>query len=118
VHTRSDGPCRWGTIRLPADELSRYVRALSGAEFAVPQFVARWQPPPAARRELRQLHQAAIRNAEIRSGVFIHNFSQRVSAPGASRGITYKRSGGFRGFLGMRLKSPLQTATKKKVDAA
>src|SRR5271166_2504258 len=69
VHARTDGPCRWGTIRLPARELARYGRALSGAGFAVPRFVARWQPPTAARRELHQLHKAAIRAAEIRSGV-------------------------------------------------
>src|SRR5271169_3926998 len=70
VHARTDGPCRWGTIRLPARELARYGRALSGSGFAVPQFVARWQPPPAARRELRELHTAAIRAAEIRAGLF------------------------------------------------
>ena len=69
VHARTDGSCRWGTIRLPPRDLARYGRALSGAGFAVPQFVARWQPPPAARRELRELHQAAIRAAEIRAGL-------------------------------------------------
>jgi AraC-like DNA-binding protein len=68
VHARTEGPCRWSTIRLPALDLARYGRALSGAGFAVPQFVARWRPPPAARRELHQLHRAAIRAAEIRSG--------------------------------------------------
>jgi AraC-like DNA-binding protein len=71
VHARTDGPCRWGTIRLPARELTRYGRALSGAGFAVPEVVARWQPPPAARRELHQLHRAAIRAAEIRAGLLI-----------------------------------------------
>jgi AraC-like DNA-binding protein len=69
VHARTDGPCRWGSIRLPAGELARYGRALRGAGFAVPHLVARWRPPPAARRELRHLHQAAIRAAEIRSGM-------------------------------------------------
>lgn len=69
VHARTDGPSRWGTIRLPARELARYGRALSGSGFAVPQFVARWQPPLAARRELRELHQAGIRVAEIRAGL-------------------------------------------------
>jgi AraC-like DNA-binding protein len=71
AHARTDGPCRWGTIRLPARDLARYGRALSGAGFAVPQFVARWRPPPAARRELRQLHRAAIRATENRPGVLI-----------------------------------------------
>ena len=71
VHARTDGPCRWGAIRLPAQDMARYGRALSGAGFAVPQFVARWQPSSAARRDLRQLHRAAIRAAEIRSGPLI-----------------------------------------------
>jgi hypothetical protein len=31
AHGRTDGPCRWGTIRLPARDLARYGRALSGA---------------------------------------------------------------------------------------
>jgi AraC-like DNA-binding protein len=69
LHARTDGPCRWSTIRLPARELARYGRALSGAGFSVPQCVARWQPPSAARRELRELHRAAIRAAEIRAGL-------------------------------------------------
>jgi len=36
VHTRSDGPCRWDGVRLPAREIARYGRALIGAGFAVP----------------------------------------------------------------------------------
>jgi hypothetical protein len=71
VHARTDGPCRWGTIRLPARDLARYGRVLSGAGFAVPQFIARWRPPPLDRRELHELHQAAIRSAEIRARVLI-----------------------------------------------
>jgi AraC-like DNA-binding protein len=71
VYARTDGHCRWGTIRLPVRDLARYGRAMSGAEFALPHLVARWQPPPAARRELHQLHRAAIRAAEIRSGVLV-----------------------------------------------
>jgi P4 family phage/plasmid primase-like protien len=34
----------------------------------------------------------------------VNTFVQRLSAAGASKGIIYKRSGGFRGFLGLRLK--------------
>ena len=71
VHARTDGPCRWGSIRLPAQDMALYGRALAGAGFGVPQFVARWQPPLAARRDLRQLHRAAIRAAEARSGTLI-----------------------------------------------
>jgi phage/plasmid-associated DNA primase len=46
----------------------------------------------------------------------INNFVQRVRAAGASKGITYKYSGGFRGFVGMRLR-PLGQV-RAKVDAA
>jgi phage/plasmid-associated DNA primase len=46
----------------------------------------------------------------------INNFVQRVRAAGASKGITYKHSGGFRGFIGMRLR-PLGQA-RAEVDAA
>jgi AraC-like DNA-binding protein len=83
VHARTDGPCRWGTIRLPAQNLAGYGRALRGAGFVVPQFVARWQSPPAARRELRHLHQVAIRAAEAGSTAFtdgeaVHGLEQQL----------------------------------------
>jgi hypothetical protein len=71
IHARTDGPCRWGTIRLPAQDIARYGCALTGAGFTVPQFVARWQPSSSACRDLRQLHRAAIRAAEIRSAPLI-----------------------------------------------
>jgi hypothetical protein len=83
VHARTDGPCRWGTIRLPAQDLAGYGRALRGAGFVAPQFVARWQSPPAARRELRHLHQVAIRAAEAGSTAFtdgeaVHGLEQQL----------------------------------------
>jgi AraC-like DNA-binding protein len=83
VYARTDGPCRWGTIRLPAGDLARYGRAMRGAGFGIPYLVARWQPPPAARRELRHLHQAAIRAADIRSaplidGEAVHGLEQQL----------------------------------------
>jgi putative DNA primase/helicase len=46
----------------------------------------------------------------------INNFVQRVRAAGASKGITYKHSGGFRGFVGMRLR-PLGQS-RAEADAA
>ena len=64
VHARTDGPCRWGAIWLPAEELIRYGRALTGAPFSVPPVARCWRPPPAAGRYLRQLHAAAIRVAK------------------------------------------------------
>jgi AraC-like DNA-binding protein len=68
VHARTDESCQWGAIQLPAEEFVRYAEALSGAAFIIPP-VARWRPPRAALRQLRHLHQAAIRTAEARSGV-------------------------------------------------
>jgi AraC family ethanolamine operon transcriptional activator len=68
VHARSDGSSQSGAIQLPAAEFVRYAEALSGAAFIIPA-VARWRPPRAALRQLRHLHQAAVRTAEARSGV-------------------------------------------------
>src|SRR5215469_14210701 len=68
VHARSDGPCQWGAIRLPVDDFVQYGGALRGTTPIVPA-LARWRPPRAALRQLRHLHQAAIRSAEARSGV-------------------------------------------------
>src|SRR5215472_3642611 len=72
IHTRTDGLCRWGAIRLSGDDLAGYGRALTGAEFVVPP-VARWRPPRAALRQLRHFHRAAIRAAEMRSRVLADN---------------------------------------------
>jgi AraC-like DNA-binding protein len=71
VHTRTDGPCRWASLRLPAQEIARYGRALIGAGFAVPATAQLWRPPRAAIRQLRHLHATAIRAAEVRPGVLI-----------------------------------------------
>jgi len=68
VHARTDGSSQWGTIQLAAEEFVRYAEALRGAAFIIPP-VARRRPPRAALRQLRHLHQAAIRAAEARSGV-------------------------------------------------
>jgi len=71
VHARTDGLCRWGTIRLPVEDLIRYGRALTGAPVTVPPVARCWRPPAAAGRCLRQLHAAAIRMAQIRPQVFL-----------------------------------------------
>jgi AraC family ethanolamine operon transcriptional activator len=68
VYARTDGPCCWGAIRIPAEDLAQYARALSGAEFVVPT-AARWRPPRAALRQLRHFHGAAVRRVEARSAV-------------------------------------------------
>ncbi|HUC11458.1 MAG TPA: helix-turn-helix domain-containing protein [Stellaceae bacterium] len=66
LHARTEGVSRWGMIRLPVEDLTRYGRALTGAPFAVSSSVRCWRPPPAAGRELCQLHAAAIRMAQAR----------------------------------------------------
>ena len=68
VYARTRGPCRWGVIRIPGEDLVQYARALSGAEFVVPP-AARWRPPRAALRQLRSFHGAAVRRVEARSAV-------------------------------------------------
>jgi AraC-like DNA-binding protein len=71
LHMRTDGPCRWGSIWLPATELVQYGRTLTGTNFAVPS-AARWRRPrPAMSRHLRHLHSAAIGLVERRSNAFI-----------------------------------------------
>jgi AraC-like DNA-binding protein len=70
-HMRSYGPCRWGSIWLPAVELARYGTALTGAPFAVTS--ARWRLRPATIRHLRHLYSAGIDASERRSSVLIGN---------------------------------------------
>jgi putative DNA primase/helicase len=48
----------------------------------------------------------------------VNTFSQRLQAVGPSRGITYKRGGGFRGFIGMRLRPPGDLGSMADADAA
>jgi AraC-like DNA-binding protein len=71
LHMRTDAPCRWGSIWLPAVDLNRYGTALTGAAFAVPSAARWWRPRPAMIRHLRHLHSAAIGLAETRSRVVI-----------------------------------------------
>ena len=49
-HMRTQGPCRWGAIWFPAQELADYFRALTQCTLAIPPVAQRWRPPPAARR--------------------------------------------------------------------
>jgi hypothetical protein len=68
IHARTEGPCRWGSIRATHEYFAQYCRALSGADVVI-RSAARWRPPRAALRQLRQLHQAAVRRVEVRSDV-------------------------------------------------
>jgi AraC-like DNA-binding protein len=67
MHSRTLGASRWAAIQVSDQQLARYGRALNGAGFVVPP-AARWRPRPAAARQLRHLHRAAIRMAEARAG--------------------------------------------------
>jgi hypothetical protein len=71
LHARTDGPSRWGSIWLPAEEFVRYGRALIGPTFAVPSSARWWRCLRAAGRRLRHLHRAGIRMAEFRPGTIV-----------------------------------------------
>ena len=71
LHMRTDGPCRWGSIWLPAAELAQYGSAVTGAPFPVPSAARRWHLRPATMRHLRHLHSAAIGLVERRSSAVI-----------------------------------------------
>jgi len=71
AHARTDGPCWWGNIRLPAEVLTRYGRALLGAMPALPLLARRWRPAPAAKAHLRSLHAAAVRMAKVHPEILI-----------------------------------------------
>jgi AraC-like DNA-binding protein len=83
LHTRTEGPCRWGSLLLPALDLARYGSALTGAVFAVPSAARTWRPRLAVSRHLRHLHSAAIKAVESRSQAFIgagaaHGLEQQI----------------------------------------
>jgi AraC-like DNA-binding protein len=71
LHMRSDGPCRWGSIWLPAAELLRYGGALTGAALSVPSAPQSWRPWRAIIRHLHHLHSAAIGHIESRSNALL-----------------------------------------------
>jgi hypothetical protein len=71
LHMRTDGPCRWGSIWLPAAELAQYGSAVTGAPFPVPFAALRWRPRPEMMRPLRHFHSAAIGLVERRSRAVI-----------------------------------------------
>ena len=82
VYARTDGPSRWGVIRILAEDLAQYARAMGGAEFVVPP-AARWRPPRAALRQLRHFHGAAVRRVEAHSEVLAdaeaaHGLEQQI----------------------------------------
>jgi AraC-like DNA-binding protein len=68
THMRSAGPCRWGAIWLPAQELARYSKALSGTVFTVSDLTRPWRPPCGSGAQLHRLFCAAIGMARARPG--------------------------------------------------
>jgi AraC-like DNA-binding protein len=78
LHTKTGGPCQWGYILVPYRQVVEYGRALSGPRFVVPT-AARWRPPPAPMRQLRELHRSAIRMAEAVADVqAAHGLEQQI----------------------------------------
>ncbi len=68
AHMRSEGPCHWGAVLLPARELTRYGSALTSTAMEIPPVVCRWRPPVAVGSQFRSLYLAAIRTARARAG--------------------------------------------------
>jgi AraC-like DNA-binding protein len=66
LHARTVGPCHWAAVQVPEQQLADYGRVLSGTRFVVPS-AARWRPPRIVAKQLRDLHRAAIRMAEVRA---------------------------------------------------
>jgi hypothetical protein len=115
MHTRTEGPCRWTAIRMPDRDFARYGQALSGIAFGVPP-VARWRPPPVALRELRQLHQTAVRMAEARSRALadveaVHGCQRRreIASAGRSKNTSPLRCGTDRQSMAANLSFPVRS---------
>ena len=72
VHVRSQGPCRWGAIWLPAKDLAECFRELTDKTLTIPPFSQLWRPPFATGRRLLHLHAAAIRAAEVRPETIVN----------------------------------------------
>ena len=104
VHSRTDGPCRWGGIWFPAAEFRRYSNALNGEPMVLAGVVCLWRPPSAVMRRLHHLHSAAIRAAHTRWGSLtvtdaahgleqqlIHTLFECMLTPSASETTTTRR---------------------------
>src|SRR4051812_26557481 len=70
LYVRTRSFCRWGTVRVGAEQFSMYRHAITG-EHTNFLLAARWRPPRAALHHLLCLHRAAIRAAEIRSWALV-----------------------------------------------
>jgi AraC-like DNA-binding protein len=66
IHTRTEGPCRWGTIWFSVEHFERYTKALLGQTLTLPDFASVWRPPPGATHALLRAHAETIRAAQTR----------------------------------------------------
>ena len=99
VYARTDGPCRWGAIWLPVEDLIQDGRAVTGGPFAIPSVARFWRPRPVVRAHLGELYTAAVRIAQTRPQLLadaerahgleqqlIHALIKALAAGSAARG--------------------------------
>ena len=72
THLRTQGPCGWGSIWLPAPDLAAYFRELTEGTLTIASAAHLWRPRPTRGRRLLQLHAAAIRAAEVRPETIVN----------------------------------------------
>ena len=72
THLRTQGPCGWGSIWLPAPDLAACFHELTEDTLTIPSAAHLWRPRPARGRRLLQLHAAAIRAAEVRPETIVN----------------------------------------------
>lgn len=82
-HVRTEGPCRWGAVSLPAEEFRAYFSELTGEVLATPVLAQRWRPPAMAGKRFMRLHAAAARAAQVRPNRIVdpeaaHGMEQQV----------------------------------------
>jgi AraC-like DNA-binding protein len=65
-HSRTQGPCHWGAIRVSTRILSESFHELTGNSLTVAPFGELWRPSRILVSRLLRLHAAAIRAAEVR----------------------------------------------------
>jgi AraC-like DNA-binding protein len=66
IHTRIEGPCRWGTIWFSVEHFARYTKALLGQTLILPDFASVWRPPSGAAHALLRAHAETMRAAQTR----------------------------------------------------
>jgi hypothetical protein len=125
---RTDGPCRWGSIWLPAAELAQYGSAVTGAPFPIPSAAPRWHPRPATMRHLRHLHSAAIGLVDRRSSAVIdaaaaHGLEQQliyalIECLSGSSAIETTRATREHQDVALRLEALLQTHPEQYLRTA